>query len=166
MKKIITVIATLTSFVVNANAQQSTLKITEGTILRVKSLEAISSKTAGEGDMVNFALFEDLQIKGKTVLKEGTIVQGFIETSEKARGIGKEGNLRIQFNSTKAVDGSKVPLRSTKGTIEGESKSGTSVGLAVVVSPLFLLKKGREAKIPEGKIMEAYVARDVDVTVN
>ena len=141
------------------------IRLDEGTILKVKSLSAISSKTASEGDLIEFTVFEDIQVNGKTIIKEGTLVQAYIEDAQKAKGVGKEGTLRIQFNHTKGIDGTKVPLRSTRGTIEGENKAGGAVALAVVVTPLFLLKKGKEAKIPAGKIMEAYVARDVEISV-
>ncbi len=142
------------------------IKIEEGTLLKVKSLTEISSKTASEGDLVDFTVYEDLVIKGKTVIKEGTIVHGRIEDAAKAKGVGKQGSLKIQFDFTKAADGTKIPLRATKSTVQGDDKTTSSVALAVVVSPLFLLKKGKEAKIPAGKIMEAYVGRDVEVLVN
>jgi hypothetical protein len=143
-----------------------TIKIEEGTLLKVKSLSEISSKTASEGDLLDFSVYEDVVVKGKTVLKEGSIVKGHVEDAEKAKGVGKQGSLRIQFDFAKASDGTKIPLRSTRAGIEGEDKTTTSVALAVVVSPLFLLKKGKEAKIPAGKIMEAYVARDIEVVMN
>ena len=147
---------------------QTPTKVTipEGTTLRVKSLNEVSSRTAGDGDLIEFTVFEDLQINGKTGLKEGTIAQGYVEAAEKARSLGKQGTLNIQFSSTKAVDGTKVPLRATRSGLEGDSKTGTSVALAVVVTPLFLFKKGKEAKLPAGKLVEAYVARDVVVSVN
>lgn len=152
-----------------ASAQDSlsTKKITipEGTVIKVKSLSAFDSKTVSEGDIVDFAVFEDLEINGTVAIKEGAIVNAFIESSEKAKGLGKQGNLKVQFNYTKAADGSKVPLRSTKGTLSGEGTAGSAIALAAVVSPLFLLKKGKEAKVTQGKMMEAYVSRDVIISV-
>lgn len=71
-----------------------------------------------------------------------------------------------QYDFAKTADETKIPLRSTRSGVEGEDKSTTSIALAVVVSPLFLFKKGKEAKISPGKIMEAYVARDVEVIAN
>jgi hypothetical protein len=152
-----------------ASAQDSlsTKKITipEGTVLKVKSLSAFDSKTVNEGDIVDFAVYEDLEINGTVAIKEGAIVNAFIESSEKAKGLGKQGSLKVQFNYTKAADGSKVPLRSTKGTLSGEGTAGSAIALAAVVSPLFLLKKGKEAKVTQGKMMEAYVSRDVIINV-
>lgn len=152
-----------------ASAQDSltTKKITipEGTVLKVKSLSAFDSKTVNEGDIVDFAVYEDLEINGTIAIKEGAIVNAFIESSEKAKGLGKQGSLKVQFNYTKAADGSKVPLRSTKGTLSGEGTAGSAIALAAVVSPLFLLKKGKEAKVTQGKMMEAYVSRDVTISL-
>jgi hypothetical protein len=167
MKKLLFVILSLSLFSAKAQDSLSTKKITipEGTILKVKSLSAFDSKSVNEGDIVDFAVFEDLEINGKIVIKEGAIVNSFIESLEKAKGLGKQGSLKVQFNYTKAADGTKVPLRSTKGTLEGEDKVGGAVALAVVISPLFLLKKGKEAKVTQGKLMEAFVSRDVNVLV-
>lgn len=170
MKKILTILSvfvTLTSFSQENTSTNQGKKfvIPEGTVLRVKSLSAFDSKTVNEGDMIDFAMIEDYEQDGVILIKEGAIVNSFVESAERAKGIGKKGTLKVQFNYTKAFDGSKVPLRSTKGTIQGEDKAGGAIALAVVVSPLFLLKKGKEAKVTEGKIMEAYVARDVTLYV-
>lgn len=167
MKNILLVILTFSFLKLNAQDSLTIKKIIipEGTVIKVKSLTAFDSKNVSEGDMVDFTVYEDLEIDGKVLIKEGTIVSAYIESSEKAKGIGKEGSIKIQFNSTKAIDGSKVLLRSMRGTISGEAKAGTSIALAAVISPLFLLKKGKEAKITEGKLMEAYVSRQVAVTI-
>jgi len=173
MKKVVFSIVILCSISISAFSQDSIkkaptdtlIKIEEGMLIKVKSLTEINSKTASEGDLIDFTVYEDLVIKGRTVLKEGTIVRCRIEDAEKAKGVGKQGSIRIQFEFTKAIDGTKIPLRSTKSVVEGENKGTGAIALAVVVSPLFLLKKGKEAKIPAGKIMEAYVQRDVEVTV-
>ncbi len=167
MRKIILFFCTLSYLTLNAQDSLSIKKviIPEGTVIKVKSLTAFDSKNVNEGDMVDFSVYEDLEIDGKILIKEGSIVSAYIESSEKAKGIGKEGSLKIQFNNTKAIDGSKVPLRSMKGTISGEGKAGASIALAAVISPLFLLKKGKEAKITEGKLFEAYVSKQVSVTI-
>jgi hypothetical protein len=166
MKKVFIFLLVLTSFTLNAqDSLGKKVIIPEGTVLKVKSLSAFDSKNVNEGDIVDFAVYQDLEIDGKIIIKEGAIVNAYIETSEKAKSLGKQGSLKVQFNYTKAVDGAKVPLRSTKGTMSGEGKAGGAIALAVVVSPLFLLKKGKEAKVTEGKLMEAYVSRDVNVTI-
>ena len=167
MKKIILLISIIVA-VLNTSAQEVTKKIVtiqEGTVLKVKSLTAFDSKVVNEGDVVDFVVFQDFEIDGKVVIKEGTLVSAFIESAERAKGLGKAGTLKVQFNYTKTINGIKVPLRSTKGTQQGEGKVGGAVALAAVISPLFLLKKGKEAKITEGKVMEAYVSQDVKIEI-
>jgi hypothetical protein len=167
MKRIILIIvAVITSLSLSAQeVAKKIVTIQEGTVLKVKSLSAFDSKVVNEGDIVDFVVFQDFEIDGKVVIKEGTIVSAFIESVEKAKGLGKAGTLKVQFNYTKTINGIKVPLRSTKGTQQGEGKVGGAVALAAVISPLFLLKKGKEAKITEGKVMEAYVSQDVKVEI-
>jgi hypothetical protein len=46
----------------------------------------------------------------------------------------------------------------------GRDKTGSTIALTVLISPLFLLKKGNEAGIRKGTELQAYV--DEDVTVN
>lgn len=148
---------------VNPNRYKITREviIPEGTILRVRSLSSFSSKNVAEGDIVDFQMLEDLIIDGELVIREGAMVVGLIQEAERARGLGKEGMLKIDFSYTKAIDGTKIPLKSTRGTIEGQNKLGGAIALAVVVTPLFLFKKGKNAQVFEGKIMQAYVSRDV-----
>lgn len=142
--------------------QKPAFVLEEGTIISVKSLSDISSKTAQEGDKVNFAVADDVEINGKLVIKEGTLVDGNIGSVQKAKGIGKEGSITINFTKVKAENGSSIPIRATKSAIKGENKGGASVALALVLSPLFLLKKGKEAKIPQGKILQLYVDKDIN----
>ena len=168
MKRVILIIVAIVAATLNSSAQEMVKKIVtiqEGTVLKVKSLTAFDSKVVNEGDVVDFVVFQDFEIDGKVVIKEGTIVSAFIESAEKAKGLGKAGTLKVQFNYTKTINGMKVPLRSTKGTQQGEGKVGGAVALAAVISPLFLLKKGKEAKITEGKVMEAYVSQDIKVEI-
>ena len=168
MKRVILIIVAIVAATLNSSAQEMAKKIVtiqEGTVLKVKSLTAFDSKVVNEGDVVDFVVFQDFEIDGKVVIKEGTIVSAFIESAEKAKGLGKAGTLKVQFNYTKTINGMKVPLRSTKGTQQGEGKVGGAVALAAVISPLFLLKKGKEAKVTEGKVMEAYVSQDIKVEI-
>lgn len=148
----------------SVSAQQSKkLIIPEGTIIRVKSVADITSKTAHEGDLVDFITAEELQIDGVVVVKENARVSANIEDAEQAKSLGKQGSLTLKFSNVKSVNGINIPLRAVRGATEGKSTIGATVALSVVLSPLFLLKKGKEIKIPAGKLMEAYVSRDTEI---
>jgi hypothetical protein len=137
--------------------------IEQGTILKVQSQSSIKSNRVEEGDELEFLVYEDLFVNNTLVIKEGTLVKAYVESVEKSKSLGKEGYLKIQFTSTRAVDNTVIPLRSF-GAIAGEDKLTASIAMSVVLSPLFLLKKGTQAKVNEGKVMKAYVYKDTFLT--
>jgi hypothetical protein len=50
--------------------------------------------------------------------------------------------LGIQVESTHTVDGQPLKLRAAKGK-EGNDKTNSTAALSMIISPLFLFKKGR-----------------------
>ena len=165
MKKLLIGITLSCIAFTNTYSQATKVKLEEGTVIRVKSLSEISSKTAKNGDLVDFVSVEDIFVDDKLVIKQNARVTATIEDAEHAKSLGKEGSLRIAFVNVRAADGQKIPLRAVRGTTEGKSTVASTVALSVVLSPLFLLKKGKEVNIPAGKIMEAYTSQDVDIAV-
>lgn len=127
----------------------------DGTELTVVTTEEISSKTAVEGDPINFKVDEDVKVNGTTVIAKGALVKGEVSNSKKSGRMGKGGQLSIRILSTESVDGQKVKLRASKGK-EGDDKTGTTVALVVLFGPLGFLKKGKDAKIKEGTRIKAY----------
>lgn len=127
----------------------------DGTELSVVTTEEISSKTATEGDPLNFKVEEDVKVDGKVVIAKGALVKGEVSNARKSGRMGKGGQLSIRVLSTESVDGQKVKLRASKGK-EGDDKTGTTVALVVLFGPLGFLKKGKDAKIKEGTRIKAY----------
>ena len=136
----------------------------DGTELTVVTTEEISSKTAVEGDPINFKVDEDIKVGGKTVIAKGALVKGEVSNSKKSGRMGKGGQLSIRILSTESVDGQKVKLRASKGK-EGDDKTGTTVALVVLFGPLGFLKKGKDAKIKEGTRIKAYTDEEKKVAV-
>lgn len=166
MLKSIFSILLLLIFVIDGIAQSTeTILIEKGTVLKVRSLNNLKSNKVSEGDEIELEVYEDLVINEKTAIKAGTPVLGYIESFEKAKFLGKEGLLIIQITSTKAVDKTFVPLRIYKSSIYGEDKSDASIVLSLIVSPAFLLKKGGQASVKEGKIFNTYITKDVKIKI-
>ena len=136
-------------------------KIEEGTIIIVKSMSNITSKTNIDGEFINFVCAEDIYINNILIIKKNIKVGARIEISDKAKGLGKEGTLKIIFNYITAVDGQNIPISGVYNYVKGENKSGTAVGLSFVLSPLFLFLKGKEANIPIGSLIEVYTTQDI-----
>lgn len=141
-------------------------KVEEGTPIRLKLTESVSSSRNRPGDTINFQVADDVLAEdGSTVvIKAGALAWGTVAELEKRGMIGKKGELSITVDGTKAVDGKKVPLRANVSR-EGQSKLGTSVVMAALVPGglLWLLMKGKDAVLPAGTQISAYIDRNVVV---
>ena len=138
--------------------------IPDGTEFDVLTVDEISSKTATEGDPLTFKVAEDVKIDGQVVIAKDAIVKGTVSNAQKSGHMGKSGKLGIRVESTIAVDGQKVRLRASKGK-EGDDKTGSVIALTILVSPLFLLKHGKDAKIKPGTKLKVYTDEAVKVKV-
>ncbi len=134
-----------------------------GTIVILETTAPVSSKDAQVGQTVGVRVKYDVKIKGKLLIKAGAAGSAQVTAAETGKGMGKQGSLSLRPNVVQAVDGQMVPLTGNGSTATGEGKTGNAVALAVVVSPLFLLKKGKDATIPPGTELQATVASEVEV---
>ncbi len=133
--------------------------LAEGTPINVVTAQETSSKDAKPNDPVNFTVDEDVVINGQVVIRKGTAAIGSVINAEKRGYMGKSGKLAIQVESTTTVDGKPVKLRAAKGK-EGQDKTNTTAALSLIISPLFLFKKGGEAKIGAETPVTVYVAEE------
>lgn len=136
--------------------QADEIVLAEGTVLHLVTAEEISSKKAELGDVVNFKVDEDVTVNGHVVISKGTPAKGRVMNAEKSGRMGKSGTLGIRVESTNTVDGQPIRIRAAKGN-EGDDKTTSTAVLSVLVSSLFLLKKGGEAVIKEGTKVQVYV---------
>lgn len=137
------------------------LVLKEGTDVKLRFAQELSSKTASEGDPVNFILDEDLKVGDVIVARAGAKAVGSVTNAKKAGMMGKGGELNVRLEHLRAGD-NKVRLRGTKGK-EGDSKTGTAVALTVLFGPVGLIKHGKEIVVKEGTPLAAFVDDDVSL---
>jgi|SRR5580765_1422666 len=142
--------------------QGAEVTIPDGTEFEVVTVDEISSKTATEGDPLTFKVVDDVKVGGQVVIAKDTIVKGTVSNSQKSGRMGKSGKIGIRVESTLAVDGQRVRLRASKGK-EGDDKTGSVIALTILVSPLFLLKHGKDAKIKPGTKIKVYTDEETKV---
>jgi hypothetical protein len=152
------------TFPLTALAEQC--KLEQGTALRLTLLDGVSSGRNKEGESVRFQVMDDvLASDEKTVLiKAGAPAWGTITLLQEHGMIGRKGEVSLSVEGAKAVDGKKVPLRANINR-QGSSSLGAVVALSVIVTPLFLLMKGKDARLSAGVPLTAYVDKDVLVEV-
>jgi len=158
---VVATFALVTAFIVHASGAtlpQDDIVVTEGTAVKVITTSEITSKKAKPNDPVGFTIDEDVVINGQVVVRKGTEAIGSVVNAEKGGYMGKSGKLAIQVESTKTVDGQALKLRAAKGK-EGEDNT-TSTMVLSFISPVFLFKKGGEAKVAPGTPITVYVAQE------
>lgn len=137
--------------------------VPEGTEFTAITAEALSSKTASEGDRVALKVDEDVVVNGVVVIAKGANVRASVAEAKSAGFMGRGGKLNLRIESATTVDGQHVPLRANKAKV-GDNKTGTTVALTVLFGPLGLLKKGKDASYPEGTRLTVYTDQAVTVT--
>jgi hypothetical protein len=148
----------LSPFTTAAAVHDDDIVITEGTPIKVITAGEITSKQAKPNDPVPFTVDEDVVINGQVIVRKGTEAIGSVVNAEQGGYMGKSGKLAIQVESTQTVDGQSLKLRAAKGK-EGKDNGATVMALSFI-SPLFLFKKGGEAKIAAGTPVTVYTAQE------
>jgi len=114
-------------------AESGKLVLKEGTDVKLKFAQDLSSKTAAEDDPVNLVLDEDLKAGDVVVAKAGAKAVGTVTRVKKAGMMGKAGELNMRLEYL-IVGDSRMKIRGTKGK-EGQGKEGTAVALTVLFGP-------------------------------
>jgi|SRR5215469_11877077 len=146
-------------FAADDPAASEKLVLKEGSEVKLKFADNLSSKTATEGDPVNLILDEDIKIGDAIVAKAGCKAVGTITNAKKAGMMGKAGELNMRLEHLTVGD-ERVKLRGSKGK-EGQGKEGTAVALTVLFGPIGLIKHGKNVELKAGTPLTAYVDNDV-----
>lgn len=129
--------------------------VPEGTEVKLRMLESLSSATATEGQRFNLELDDDIRIDGTVVVPRGAKAVGTVMNAKKKGFMGKGGELNITLDYISVGD-DRIRLRAAQGK-EGTDKVGTTVVLTVLFGPLGLLKRGHDVVVNSGMIMTAFV---------
>src|SRR5688572_9812351 len=140
-----TVAGPLTAKNNTSQGANQTVKLQEGTSIRLALKEELNSKTAAVGNPVEMEVSEDVVVDGQVVIRAGTHVKGEVTQNSKAKMLGKQGTIDFIVNFTSSVDNQNIRLRSTR-KYEGKNKSaGMAVAAAFALPAIFI--KGKEAVI-------------------
>ena len=131
-----------------------------GTLVVLETTAVLTSKEATQGQTIPLRVKYAVLVDGQTVIAAGAPAGGQVTAAAHHKGLGKEGSLAIKPSVVQAVDGQMIPLVGQSTASAGNGTAGAAIGLAVVVSPLFLLHKGKEATIPAGYELPGTVANE------
>ncbi len=145
--------------------------LADGTIVKLKISQTISSEEAKTGQEVPFEVLEDVNVSAVAVIKKGDSAFGTVTKAESKRRMGRAGKLIIRIDYVRLADQEKVPLRATKESKGHGNAVGMTVGMAVTgvlffpAAPLFLLMHGKDVTIPQGTEINAFVEGDANLNM-
>lgn len=135
----------------------------EGTRVRVRLDQSLSSATAEEGQSVNLSVTEDVKVGDSVVVAQGATCVGTVVKAVPKRRMGRAGKLDFSIERVVSVDGTSIPLRYSPTKKEGGSeavKTGVLTGAAAVIfwpaAPVFLLMHGKDVTINKGVVVEVF----------
>jgi hypothetical protein len=141
-----------------APAATGTYLLHDGDDVPLKFDQDLSSKTAAEGDPVNFVLDGDLKVGDVVVAKSGCKAVGEVTQAHKAGMMGKAGELSVRIDYIR-IGPTKVHLRGSKGK-EGANATTSTVVLTVLFGPIGLIKHGHDIDIKAGSPLKVFVSDD------
>jgi len=150
-------------------AEDTRLVLLDGTPIKLRTTENLSSHDAVKGGTVDFEVMDDIYVNDVLVVKKGSVAIGTVTEAQHKRNMGRQGKMDITIDYVRLLNGEKAQLRGTKGG-SGGGHTGAMVGAMVVTSiiiwpaaPLFLFMHGKDINIPKGTPIVAYV--DGDFTI-
>ncbi|HEY3456611.1 MAG TPA: PEGA domain-containing protein [Bryobacteraceae bacterium] len=160
-------IQTTLTFFLLAGLAAAEVTIPDGTKLRVRLDQSISSATAEEGQSVELSVTEAVKVNGQVVIADGARVTGTVTEAQEKRHMGRAGKLDFSIDRVRTMDGEWVPLRYTVTKKNGEShavRTGViTAGAAVLfwpAAPAFLLMKGKDITLNKGMVFDTFTDRD------
>ena len=139
----------------------------DGTPVRLRISQTVSSADAHVNDRVEFEVLEDIKVGDEVVVPKGGVAWGTVTEAQPKRRMARGGKLEIVMDSVRLVDGQKAALRAVKEAKGGGHTGGMTIGIvagAVVfwpAAPLFLLMHGKDITIPKGTDVATFINGDM-----
>ncbi len=139
----------------------------DGTPVKLRLAENISSEKQKTGESVPFEVVEEVDVQGVPVILKGANALATVTDAEPKKRMGRGGKLDVNVDSVRLVDGEKAQLRAAQDN-KGGGHVGAMTGAIVATSivffpaaPLFLFMHGKSVDIPKGTEITAFVQGDM-----
>jgi hypothetical protein len=135
----------------------------DGTPVKLRINQAITSADAHVNDRVEFRAVEDIKVSDFVIIPKGGIAWGTVTMARSKRRLARGGKLEIVMDSVRLADGERAELRATKEATGGGHVGAMTVGIVASglfffpAAPLFLLVQGKDIKIPDGAEVPTFV---------
>lgn len=141
--------------------------LVDGTPVKLRLSQTISSAEAQVGQEVPFEVLEDVSVDGLVVLPKGASAIATVTAAEHKKSMGRAGKLDVSISYARLKDQEKVALRASREA-KGGGHVGAVTGAIVATSivffpaaPLFLFVHGKDITVPQGTEITAFVEGDM-----
>jgi hypothetical protein len=146
---------------------QAPFVLQDGTPIKLRISQTVSSADAHVNDRVEFEVLEDVMVNNIVVVPKGASAIGTVTEAVPKRRMARGGKLEIVLDSVRTVDGEKVALRAVKDAKGGSHTGAMTIGIVagalvfLPAAPLFLLMHGKDISIPKGTDVPSFVSGDM-----
>jgi PEGA domain len=139
----------------------------DGTAVKLRLAENLTSATAKAGQSVSFEVLEEVDVEGVPVIAKGAQALATVTTAETRKSMGRGGKLDVNIDSVRLLDKEKAALSATRNVKGGGHAAVMTTGIVATAivffpaAPLFLFVHGKDITIPKGTEITAFVAGDM-----
>jgi hypothetical protein len=142
----------------------------DGTPVRLRLTRTLSSDHVKTGEEIDFDVLDDVSVAGQVIISRSSKAIGVITDAEHKKWAGRGGKLNLALQYLRLDDGTKVNLRAESDNKGGGHVGAMTAGMVATVAlsfgtfgaaaPLFLFIHGKEAVVPAGTELTAFVNGD------
>jgi hypothetical protein len=153
----------------DALAAAPNVLLKDGTPVQLKFVRKVVSSRVIAGEKLDLQVVDEVRTGEMLVIPRDSAAKAMVTMAQAKRDMGRGGNLEIKIESVRLASGETAPLRMTENVKGGGHKTVMIVGAiatGLVYMPagaLFFLVQGKDAVIPEGAEITAYVNGDVSL---
>jgi hypothetical protein len=104
--------------------------VPQGTLVQLRTAEALESKHAKDGNPVQFTVIRDVAVGGVLAIPRGATVHGVVTEVKNAGALGGSPELALRLTSLD-LGGQNYPIDSDQFKVKGPNKTEHTVGNAV-----------------------------------
>jgi hypothetical protein len=148
-------------------ATPANLIIADGTPVKLRLNQTISSKHARIGDRLKFFVTSDVTVDGLTVIPAGSAASGTAIGVKGKRFLGIGGHVIFKLDSVELASGERVGLtgrQEVKGRSHTKRMAAGVIGTALLfwpAAPAFLITRGHDSFALKGTAVTGHVEGDV-----
>ena len=150
-----------------STALPGSLLLEDGTPVKLRIAQTVSSADAHVGQQVDFEVLEEVRLSAVLIVPKGGIAWATVTEAQSKRRLGRGGKLNMNIDAVRLLDGQKAALRAVKDAKGGGhvgAMTGAMVATAIVffpAAPLFLFMHGKDITIPKGTEVTAFINGDI-----